>query len=286
MIGRSGSGADGAQRTLSRSAEKRRGDRLAMLRDPEAEHPASRTGRSEPQRPPMRRVVRGAIGTIYALALLVVIGGLGFFAGSFLHFFNEVESFSTPPVSEVASADGIVVLTGGPQRLEAAGRLLEAGRADHLLVSGVNLRTTEPQIKRLLSIDDAAFSCCVELGFEARDTIGNAREAAAWFRRLTDDATGEVGRSDAPRLIVVTSNYHMRRALLELSRALPDVRLDAYAVKGIDLDREGWWREPAVLRLAFGEFAKLVFARSRDYPVAGRVLGSLLAPAPPAGREI
>jgi hypothetical protein len=54
-------------------------------------------------------------------------------------------------------------------------------------------------------------SCCVTLGFAALDTRGNARETSEWV------AAGKV-RS----LRLVTSDWHMRRAALELENALPE----------------------------------------------------------------
>ena len=280
----------------------RRSERVAMLRQaretgepvpagaalaiggeaPARRDPWAEPWDDEPRAPLGRRVGRGALTLLNALVVIVVIGGLGFAGGGFLRYFDEVESFVPPPLTEVARADGIVALTGGPQRLEAAGRLLQAGRADQLLVSGVNLRATEPQLRRLLGVDDATFACCVELGFEARDTIGNARETSTWFGRLTDEATGVLGSGDASRLIVVTSNYHMRRALHEIGRALPGVALEPYPVHGLDLSDGEWWRKAGNWRLLIGEYGKLVLARARDYPAIARILGSVLAPAPAA----
>ena len=49
--------------------------------------------------------------------------------------------------------------------------------------------------------------------------MGNAAETAAWARSHGYE-----------HLIVVTSDYHMPRALLELQAAMPDVRLSAYGV--------------------------------------------------------
>ena len=309
MIGR----MEGAE---ERQARQRREARLAMLRDTRAvpsagpvaaldagsAQAASRPIGSErpgkdgpttdpwaepwdqgPRTPLWRRAIKALGGLANVLILVVVIGGVGFATGGFLRYFDEVEGFVPPPVTAVAPADGIVVLTGGPRRLAAAGRLLEADRGAELLVSGVNLRVTEPQLRDLLGVDTAAFACCVELGFEARDTIGNARETAAWFARLTDEESGAVGRGAGRRLIVVTSNYHMRRALHELKRALPSVTLEPYPVHGVDLTVDDWWREAGTWRLLLGEYGKLMLAQARDYPAIARLLSGFFAPSPVEG---
>ena len=254
--------------------------------DPHERAPHERDPWAEPwddePRPPLRRRLARVLGGLaYALVLVVVIGALGFGLGGFLRYLDEVERFAAPPIADVARADGIVVLTGGPLRLEAAGALLEGGRADQLLVSGVNLRATEPQVRRLLGVSDANFACCVELGFEARDTIGNARETTAWFERLSDEEVGTLGRGEGRSLIVVTSNYHMLRALHELKRSLPDVALTPYAVQGLDL-RGDWWRSAANWRLLVSEYGKLFLARMREVPVLGPAVGSVVAPPPAA----
>ena len=75
-------------------------------------------------------------------------------------------------------------------------------------------------LAKMLPVSRDLFDCCVDLGYQALDTAGNARETRDWAREHN------ITRS----LIVVTSNYHMPRALAELSAALPDV--DALSVSG------------------------------------------------------
>ena len=214
------------------------------------------------------------------LAVALLIAGLGFFGGGFLRFVEQVEAYDVAASTAPPPADAIIVLTGGPNRLERGGDLLEARTASHLLVSGVNLRTTEPQVRRLLDVSDALFSCCVELGFEARDTRGNAREGAGWFSRLVDEDSGPLGGGTSYRVIVVTSNYHMQRSLHEFRRLMPDVELVPYAVRGLDTRVEGWWREPGNWRLLLAEYGKLIVAAARDYPrISSTIAGIVPAPA-------
>jgi uncharacterized SAM-binding protein YcdF (DUF218 family) len=180
----------------------------------------------------------------------VLVGAMavsaGLFAVGFLLFALTVTQESSGPE---ASADGIVVLTGGEQRILEGARLLRLGRARRLLISGVNARTSRDDIQRLTGLSEAGFACCVDLGYRARDTVGNAEEARAWAaeRRYAS-------------LIVVTSSYHMPRSLAELSLALPAVTLVPHPVA----PRAGhWWLSPGTARALVSEYVKFLPAAAR-----------------------
>jgi uncharacterized SAM-binding protein YcdF (DUF218 family) len=119
---------------------------------------------------------------------------------------------------EIAPADGIVALTGDNGRLIPAVELLEKNKGARLLITGVYPKTTKEKLKTLTQGGER-FDCCADLGFEATSTRGNAREAASW-----------VNAHRYKSLIVVTADYHMPRSLLEFRAAMPDVRMEPYAV--------------------------------------------------------
>src|SRR5262245_66368989 len=95
--------------------------------------------------------------------------------------------------------------------------LLAAGKAKRVLITGVNRTTTVDELKRLASRGDQYFTCCVDIDKEARNTIDNATETSEW-----------VALNHYHSIIVVTSNYHMPRALAELARAMPGVRSEEH----------------------------------------------------------
>jgi uncharacterized SAM-binding protein YcdF (DUF218 family) len=184
------------------------------------------------------RLLVAATGSV----LLAFLGGFIVFAGSITH--------DAPRTVE--HADGIVVLTGGPFRLSAAARLLAAGLGSRLLISGVNHMTTREDLFRGSGLTHALFDCCVDIGYSAHDTSGNADEAKEW-----------VDHHRFARLIVVTSSYHMPRSLTELGRALPQVALIPYPVVPRTFRAERWWLHAGSIRLLFTEYLKFLPSAAR-----------------------
>jgi uncharacterized SAM-binding protein YcdF (DUF218 family) len=150
--------------------------------------------------------------------------------------------------ANVRPADGIVVLTGGGARVDAADALLESDCCKRLLISGVNPGTTKAQIKHLVHAG-RRFDCCTDLGFQAADTHGNASEAANWVKAHRYHS-----------LIVVTANYHMRRSMAEFAADMPGIRLEPYPVAPEGIDLTQWWHNLHALHLLHGEYAKYLAA--------------------------
>jgi uncharacterized SAM-binding protein YcdF (DUF218 family) len=158
------------------------------------------------------------------------------------------------PAAQPAPADGIVALTGGSAvRLRMATDLLEAGEGRRLLLSGVNPAATRGQIWAVTRAAKPLFDCCVDLDFTAANTIGNARETARWVRAMGYHS-----------LILVTADYHMPRATLELRARLPDVQIAAYPVVTPDLDARRWWETTLGARRMVVEYVKYLVALGRE----------------------
>jgi uncharacterized SAM-binding protein YcdF (DUF218 family) len=64
-------------------------------------------------------------------------------------------------------------------------------------------------------------------------------------------------------LVVVTSNYHMPRAIVEMSHAMPDIALLPYAVIGDKWRDDPWWASGATFRLVLSEYVKYLAAELR-----------------------
>lgn len=171
-------------------------------------------------------------------------------AGGFLWFADTVTSQRAP---DGVKADAIVVLTGGYLRIEQALGLLRDGAGQRLLISGAHPSTTPNQIRKATQASSDLFACCVDIGYDALDTIGNANEIARWIH---DHRYRSV--------LVVTNNYHMPRSLLELRRADPVTEFIPYPVINADLTRRAWFAEPDTLRTMLAEYLKVVLATLRD----------------------
>jgi uncharacterized SAM-binding protein YcdF (DUF218 family) len=157
------------------------------------------------------------------------------------------------PAPEPARADAIVALTGpSAERVNASIRLLEQGKGERVLISGVNREVRRQELRALTPGSNRLFNCCVDLGFEAEDTIGNAQEIAAWAEAKNYDS-----------LIVVTSDYHMPRALTEIRAAAPGIELTPYAVETPSLDNSRWWKAAVTARRMTLEYMKYLAALAR-----------------------
>jgi uncharacterized SAM-binding protein YcdF (DUF218 family) len=121
-----------------------------------------------------------------------------------------------------------------------------------LLITGVNPGTRTVQILRLVPEHQRWFDCCVDLDHSALNTIGNAIETRRWVR--------ERGFSS---LIVVTSDFHMPRAMAELAHQLPGVALVPFPVTSDRVRIESWWSSPPTARLLFSEYLKYIVAVAR-----------------------
>ncbi len=177
---------------------------------------------------------------LFALVLLVI---------GFIVFANSVDRELRVPQR---GADGIAVLTGGMSRIDQAMKLLAAGKAKRVLITGVNRITSVEELKQLASQGDQYFTCCVDIDKEARNTIDNATETSEW-----------VALHHYGSIILVTSNYHMPRALAELARVMPGVTLIPYSVVDNNVHLDRWWSYPGTTKLLLSEYLKYLPALGR-----------------------
>jgi uncharacterized SAM-binding protein YcdF (DUF218 family) len=178
----------------------------------------------------------------------IFIGGLltlTCFLAGLQHF-----ALNLPKISSTVgpTTDGIVVITGGQQRLADGIHLLQIGAGKALLVSGVG-----PGVSKSILADELGLAapvmtlldCCVTLEFAASDTRGNALAASQW-----------AAKNKFQSLRLVTSNYHMPRAKHVFTSKMPDIELYFWPVSPVDLTLETWWQKPDILRLLAREYAK------------------------------
>lgn len=218
--------------------------------------------------PSKLRRLFGLIRFLISLAGLLIIAG-------FIVFMIMV--LRAEPPKTLVKADGIVVLTGtGGGRLDAASQLLSDDKGERLFVSGVDASLSVEAIESVLAVSADDFACCVDLDSAALDTIGNARETANWARALGYE-----------HIILVTSDYHMPRAKLELSIAAADLRVTPYSVpvqsaKPLYKDfvrQRGLLREYGKLLLSYGRsMGRRGAATPKPYPAPEDVMKDQQAP--------
>ncbi|AXK83034.1 YdcF family protein [Pseudolabrys taiwanensis] len=183
------------------------------------------------------------------LTMTVCVAGAVVLAGGFLWFVSNIAS---EEVTLDRNADGIVVLTGAAARIPDAIELLAAEHGKRLLITGVHRTISAKEIARLTPLYTKYFTCCIDLDRSALNTFGNALETKRWAHD-----------HNFMTLIVVTSNWHMPRALVELEHQLPEVKLIAFPVMSVKLKTEPWWQSVDTARLLFGEYLKYLLALTR-----------------------
>ncbi|WP_205479872.1 YdcF family protein [Sphingomonas arenae] len=144
--------------------------------------------------------------------------------------------------AEDGRTDAIVVLTGGPGRIERGVEIMTAGRAKRMLIAGADPSVTRADLVRRLGPAAARpFRCCVDLGAESVDTRSNAEEAGRWMKRRNYRS-----------LRLITNDWHMRRAQYEFRRHLG---------KSYTIVPDAVPTQPR-FRTLFGEYNKLLLRRA------------------------
>ncbi|MBB4075763.1 uncharacterized SAM-binding protein YcdF (DUF218 family) [Bartonella fuyuanensis] len=151
--------------------------------------------------------------TTLAFAITVFI-----FWGGFLVFYEKTEQLY-PPIP-LSKADAIIVLTGGENRIETGLHLLQKGLGSRLLISGVNTTTNLKDFMHHMHITSQLTSCCIDIGYQAINTRGNAEESSAWIKK-----------HHYKTLYIVTHDYHIWRSMREFKYLMPDIHFIVYPVK-------------------------------------------------------
>lgn len=191
------------------------------------------------------KILRAAANlSLYTAILCLVSLTLGFFL--FSHNIENSTKTKTPPKS-----DAIVVLTGGANRIQTAFALMDKNLGERLLITGVNWRTSKSAIFGALNRDINNSKLKVDIDHLALDTLGNAKETANWAKR-----------HNYKKLIIVTSNFHMSRSLLEFKLAMPDIEFISYPAFE-NKNNSTTHKSGQKLRFNLREYGKLVAASLR-----------------------
>ena len=154
---------------------------------------------------------------------------------------------------DAPQADAVLALTGGGRRISEAASLAKA-RQLPLFISGAHPDSPADDVAAANQIDASFMACCVTLGRNARTTTQNGQEIAAWARAQGYD-----------EFVLVTSHYHIDRALSEAQRALPEAIFHGYAVASPLIDAQNWWRDGASFQRMLLEWSKWRVISLRDW---------------------
>lgn len=166
------------------------------------------------------------------------------YCGGFLVYIAEYQRAAQPPFDH---ADAIVVLTGGPDRIAEAARLLAEKHAARLLISGVNEQTDEDDLIRTVPLLSKYMTCCVTIDRRSLNTHENAIESIAWAKQ-----------NRISSLILVTAHAHLPRAMFEFRVFGGDaLQIAPWRVGGPQHPDE-WWRDAGTIRVMLLEYTKLI----------------------------
>ena len=170
-------------------------------------------------------------------------------SGGFLWY---AEVMNRAPQDLETITDAIVVLTGGRNRVEEGFHLLKSNMAKKLFITGVYKHVSVEGLEKKHSITEID-SSKVELGYKARNTIGNAKETAQWM-----------GQNHFKSLRLVTANYHMPRSLLEFKKYMPHIKVIPHRVDSRPIHQKEWWYWSKQISIMAKEYLKFLYVYSKD----------------------
>jgi len=184
-----------------------------------------------------------------SLAISLVVVLLGLWSIGFSMFLMDVNFQEEQEL--LPDNVGIAVFTGGPNRMITGMEILSAGEGQRLLISGVNEATSRDAVLSYLDDPQSLFRCCVDLDYASGNTVQNATHSLEWARE-----------NDFEGLVIVTSYYHMPRALLELRQLDHDLAIYPHHVFPEGHQENNWWY-PQRFRTLSIEYAKYETALMR-----------------------
>lgn len=173
---------------------------------------------------------------IYIVGVLLLLWGIGFCG--FCFYAITLKYSADIPV------EGVVVLTGGVDRIQTAGQKTSELGLNALLISGVNKSVSPDKILKQLSVPD---SCQITLGYWAENTAQNAVEVSNW-----------VLKNDFHSVLLVTSFYHMPRAMFEILKHNKSLAIVPYPVFPKTFNNSVEWVRTKYAWFLFLEYNKFI----------------------------
>jgi len=178
-------------------------------------------------------------------------------------FFIELNNFKNNILSLTKynniKSPNIVILTGGANRIKDGLKIIQDFKNSKninykILVSGTGMGFTKSSLKKKLgpNFNSQLIQCCIDLDGISKNTFTNASETFKW-----------ANKNDIKEFILITSNYHMPRAILEFKNVMPNLKIYTYAISPKKHDIENWLSSFQTFSLVFTEYCKFIIAGLR-----------------------
>ena len=191
---------------------------------------------------------------IFFIALLILI--ITYFLIELLHFKEKIIANEKYP-NKINT--NIVILTGGTNRIKDGFDIIKkfdekSKYKIKILVSGTGKGFTKLSLQNMLSpdFDLKLIKCCVELDAISQNTYSNAKQTWKWSIR-----------NNIKEFILITSNYHMPRSILEFKNKMPNIRILTYPIKPRKHEINNWLNSFETFSLIFNEFCKFIISNIR-----------------------
>ena len=181
----------------------------------------------------------------------------------FTLFFIELNNYKNNILSLTRYNDiespNIVILTGGANRIKDGLKIIQdfknsKNKNYKILVSGTGLGFSKSILRRQLgpNFNPKLIQCCIDLDSVSKNTFTNAVETFKW-----------TNKNEIKEFILITSNYHMPRAILEFKNVMPNLKIYTYAITPKKHDIENWLSSYQTFSLVFTEYCKFIIAGLR-----------------------
>ena len=145
---------------------------------------------------------------IFSFFLLSLIAGFLWWTLLLFNTFPKKVYFNSS--TQISGIVGIVVLTGGKNRIEKGVDLLSKGYGDKLLISGVFMSSEIEEKFSLEKEKNELFKCCVFFDQKSKNTLENAQEVDKWLNE----------NKDIKSIILVSSYYHLPRSIMIFEKTI------------------------------------------------------------------
>ena len=173
-----------------------------------------------------------------------------------ISFFFFIHSMPAQlPLAQIVSAEAIVALTGGRDRIETDVGLLKKNPSKMLFITGIDLRLKKiPKAIKIPAGLPKISQDKIEFGYRAKNTFENASETKVWLNLR-----------QIKSITLATAAYHTPRSVLEFKEVTPNIQIKCYSVFPTGFKINKWWLNPRSAIFLLKEYVKYSIAFIRIY---------------------